>query len=118
MEVADEIVVMNHGRTEQVGAPADVYEKPANEFVMGFVGQAHLVGERWVHRRPGGLAWLGGARAAESGRRADASTPDTGTRYRCRALQMHPGIRPRGALLTSLSRAQPVMSAQACVQRA
>jgi len=48
MEVADEIVVMNHGQIEQVGSPADVYEKPANEFVMGFVGQAHLVGDRWV----------------------------------------------------------------------
>jgi sulfate transport system ATP-binding protein len=48
MEVADEIVVMNRGGIEQVGSPAEVYETPANEFVMGFVGQAHLVGERWV----------------------------------------------------------------------
>src|SRR5579864_6417318 len=48
MEVADDIVVMNHGRIEQVGTPADVYEKPANEFVMGFVGQAHLIAGEWV----------------------------------------------------------------------
>jgi sulfate transport system ATP-binding protein len=48
MEVADDIVVMNRGRIEQVGKPSDVYEKPANEFVMGFVGQAHLIGGEWV----------------------------------------------------------------------
>jgi sulfate transport system ATP-binding protein len=48
MEVADDIVVMNRGRIEQVGTPADVYEKPANEFVMGFVGQAHLIAGEWV----------------------------------------------------------------------
>jgi sulfate transport system ATP-binding protein len=38
MEVADQVVVLNEGRIEQVGAPLDVYDKPANEFVMGFVG--------------------------------------------------------------------------------
>jgi sulfate transport system ATP-binding protein len=48
MEVADDIVVMNRGRIEQVGTPDEVYDKPANEFVMGFVGQAHLIGGEWV----------------------------------------------------------------------
>jgi sulfate transport system ATP-binding protein len=38
MEVADQVVVLNEGRIEQVGAPLDVYDKPANDFVMGFVG--------------------------------------------------------------------------------
>ena len=38
MEVAEQIVVMNHGHIEQVGAPREVYEEPANEFVMSFVG--------------------------------------------------------------------------------
>jgi sulfate/thiosulfate transport system ATP-binding protein len=38
MEVADQVVVLNEGRIEQVGTPVDVYDKPANEFVMGFVG--------------------------------------------------------------------------------
>jgi sulfate/thiosulfate transport system ATP-binding protein len=40
MEVADEVVVMNRGRLEQTAAPVDLYEHPANEFVMSFVGQA------------------------------------------------------------------------------
>jgi sulfate transport system ATP-binding protein len=38
MDVADQIVVMNEGRVEQVGSPRDLYERPANEFVMTFVG--------------------------------------------------------------------------------
>ena len=38
MEVADQIAVMNHGRIEQVGGPRELYEQPANEFVMSFVG--------------------------------------------------------------------------------
>jgi sulfate transport system ATP-binding protein len=38
MDVADRIVVMNAGRVEQTGSPRDLYEQPANEFVMTFVG--------------------------------------------------------------------------------
>ena len=38
MEVAEQIVVMNHGRVEQVGSPRDLYESPANAFVAGFIG--------------------------------------------------------------------------------
>ncbi|MEA2396499.1 MAG: sulfate/thiosulfate transport system ATP-binding protein [Thermoleophilaceae bacterium] len=46
MEVAEQIVVMNEGRVEQVGTPRDVYERPATEFVMGFVGPVtHIGGE-------------------------------------------------------------------------
>jgi sulfate transport system ATP-binding protein len=46
MDVADRIVVMNHARVEQVGSPTEVYEQPANAFVMGFVGPvAHVGGD-------------------------------------------------------------------------
>jgi sulfate transport system ATP-binding protein len=38
MEVADEIVVINEGRVEQVGTPDELYDRPANHFVMGFLG--------------------------------------------------------------------------------
>jgi sulfate transport system ATP-binding protein len=48
MEVADEVVVMNRGRIEQVAAPRDLYEAPANEFVMSFVGPVNRLGEAWV----------------------------------------------------------------------
>jgi sulfate transport system ATP-binding protein len=39
LEVADEVVVLNRGRIEQVGSPAHVYHEPRTEFVMGFLGQ-------------------------------------------------------------------------------
>jgi len=48
MDVAEQIVVMNHAVVEQSGAPADLYEHPASEFVMGFVGDAHRIGDEWV----------------------------------------------------------------------
>ena len=38
MEVSDEIVVINEGRVEQVGTPDQLYDEPANPFVMGFLG--------------------------------------------------------------------------------
>ena len=41
MEVADQIAVMNQGRIEQVGAPRELYDEPATEFVMRFVGDAN-----------------------------------------------------------------------------
>jgi sulfate transport system ATP-binding protein len=48
MEVADRIVVMNQGRVEQVGGPRDLYEHPANAFVMGFVGPVTRLGGLFV----------------------------------------------------------------------
>ncbi|WP_067665287.1 sulfate/molybdate ABC transporter ATP-binding protein [Nocardia miyunensis] len=48
LDVADRIAVMNSGRIEQIGSPEDVYDRPANEFVMSFLGavaklNGHLV---------------------------------------------------------------------------
>jgi sulfate transport system ATP-binding protein len=48
MEVADEVVVMNRGRIEQVAGPRELYERPANEFVMTFVGKANRFGDTYV----------------------------------------------------------------------
>ncbi|MGZ8694561.1 MAG: sulfate/molybdate ABC transporter ATP-binding protein [Gaiellaceae bacterium] len=48
MEVADRIAVMNEGRIEQVGRPRDLYEHPANEFVMTFVGAVSRLGDEYV----------------------------------------------------------------------
>ena len=38
LEVADEIVVINDGRIEQIGSPDELYDEPANDFVMSFLG--------------------------------------------------------------------------------
>jgi sulfate/thiosulfate transport system ATP-binding protein len=43
MEVADEIVIMNHGQIEQVGTPAEVYDHPKTPFVMGFIGPVNVL---------------------------------------------------------------------------
>jgi sulfate transport system ATP-binding protein len=48
MEVSDRIAVMNKGRIEQIGKPRDLYEHPANEFVMGFVGPVNRFGDAFV----------------------------------------------------------------------
>ena len=48
MEVASRIVVMNHGQIEQVGSPAELYEHPATEFVMSFVGKVNRVGDAYI----------------------------------------------------------------------
>ena len=48
MEVAGQIVVLNEGRIEQVGSPRELYDSPANEFVMSFVGPVNRVGETFV----------------------------------------------------------------------
>jgi sulfate transport system ATP-binding protein len=63
MEIADQIVLMNQGRIEQVGGARDLYEQPANEFVMSFVGPVSHFGEELVRphdidvrREPNGSA--------------------------------------------------------------
>ena len=68
LEVADEIVVINEGRVEQVGSPDDLYDTPANQFVMGFLGPVTTLGDRLVRPHdvhvftepPAGLATVEG----------------------------------------------------------
>ncbi len=48
LEVADEIVVINHGRIEQVGTPDQLYDAPGNDFVMSFLGPVTLLGGQLV----------------------------------------------------------------------
>ena len=43
LTMSDRLAVFNRGRVEQVGAPADVYERPASAFVAGFVGTSNLL---------------------------------------------------------------------------
>lgn len=42
MTIADQIVVMAHGKVQQVGSPVDIYRKPVNRFVADFIGQSNL----------------------------------------------------------------------------
>ena len=43
LTMSDRLAVMNHGRVEQVGTPAEVYERPATGFVAGFVGASNVL---------------------------------------------------------------------------
>jgi sulfate transport system ATP-binding protein len=44
MDIAEQLVVMNEGRIEQAGSAPQLYEEPANEFVMSFVGEVNRLG--------------------------------------------------------------------------
>lgn len=59
MEIAEQIVVMSEGAVEQHGSPDEVYDRPANDFVMGFVGPVTRLGDRLV--RPHDVEILGQA---------------------------------------------------------
>ena len=48
LEVADRVVVMNHGKIEQIGSPDEVYSNPASPFVYQFLGNVNVFHER-VH---------------------------------------------------------------------
>jgi sulfate transport system ATP-binding protein len=48
LEVADEIVVINQGRIEQVGSPDQLYDEPATDFVMSFLGEVTVLGGRLI----------------------------------------------------------------------
>ncbi|GAA0952287.1 sulfate/molybdate ABC transporter ATP-binding protein [Virgisporangium aurantiacum] len=58
LEVSDEIVVINEGRVEQIGSPDDLYDRPANDFVMRFLGPVTTLGDQLV--RPHDLHLHGG----------------------------------------------------------
>ncbi len=68
LEVADQVVVMNHARIEQVGPPNEVYEHPANAFVYQFLGSVNRFHTpvRASQARLGGLVFPVGAPAAEA----------------------------------------------------
>ena len=75
LDVADRVAVLNRGRIEQVGAPATVYDEPANAFVMGFLGAVSRFGGRLV--RPHDVVLHRDAASAHAAARA-ATTPGPG----------------------------------------
>ena len=48
LEVANELVVINNGRVEQIGSPDTLYDHPVNDFVMGFLGPVTQLGSRLI----------------------------------------------------------------------
>ena len=95
LTMSDRLAVFNAGRIEQVGAPAEVYEHPANEFVAGFVGVSNVLerdGRRFTIR-PEKVRLLergrGRRRAARGGghRRATSAYVGMVTRYSSRSTR-------------------------------
>jgi sulfate transport system ATP-binding protein len=62
LEVADRVVIMNHGKIEQIGTPEEVYDHPANPFVFNFLGSVNL----FHGRATDGQANLGGLKVDSS----------------------------------------------------
>jgi multiple sugar transport system ATP-binding protein len=56
MTMADEIVVMHDGRVEQIGKPLELYDRPANLFVAGFIGSPAMNFIRGTYRKDGASA--------------------------------------------------------------
>jgi sulfate transport system ATP-binding protein len=48
MEIADHLAIVHNGRIEQVGTPGELYDSPASQFVLTFLGPATSIGGRWV----------------------------------------------------------------------
>jgi spermidine/putrescine transport system ATP-binding protein len=73
MWMADTVAVMDAGRIEQLGAPTDIYEFPANPFVANFLGQSNLLAASVAGREGGDLLLdAHGARFAAPAHRARA----------------------------------------------
>jgi putative spermidine/putrescine transport system ATP-binding protein len=89
LTMSDRLAVFDRGRIEQIGAPAEVYENPANAFVAGFVGVSNVVergGRRFavrpekIHMTEAGAAGRSGSHA-ETGRIRDVVYAGMVTRY-------------------------------------
>jgi sulfate transport system ATP-binding protein len=89
-EVADKVVVMNRGRVEQIGTPQEVFEHPANAFVMDFLGNVNV----FHGRVEGGRAMLGGLEVDYPEHPDDSSVP---AKVYVRPHELEIDRRPRGA---------------------
>ena len=77
LEVADRVVLMNHGQIEQAGSPQEVWDKPASPFVYGFLGNVNLFHGR-IH---GGELHIG-----QEGSALSIRTPHLGDAHNVRAF--------------------------------
>ncbi|MER7590586.1 ABC transporter ATP-binding protein [Micromonospora sp. NPDC127501] len=89
MTMADTVAVMNAGRIEQLGAPADIYEFPATAFVANFLGQSNLLA--------GEATGAGGGDVAVTAHGTRFSVP--AGRSRAEHGPVHLGVRPEKLIL-------------------
>ena len=94
MTMADRIVVMNAGRIEQIGAPLELYDRPANRFVAGFLGSPSMSFIPGVLERGDGRARL---------RAADGVFLPVGDTQAASGQRVEIGIRPEHYLVVDES---------------
>jgi len=83
MTMADRIVVMDRGRIQQVGAPLELYDKPANKFVAGFLGSPSMSFVSGALKSTSDRNWFesaGGGRLALAGKASAGSAVEAGIR--------------------------------------
>jgi sulfate/thiosulfate transport system ATP-binding protein len=107
LELADRIVIMNHGKVEQIGSPEEVYARPASSFVLDFLGDVNL----FHCRIDGGQVIVGGLPIDVPA--AAAHRPGAGRLYiRPHALSIHAaqeGRRGLPARVQHITRAGPIV---------
>jgi putative spermidine/putrescine transport system ATP-binding protein len=84
LTMSDRLAVFNHGRIEQLGTPAEVYEHPSTEFVAGFVGVSNLLerdGRRFTVRPEKIHMHFDGSGGGEAGEIRDVVYAGMFTRY-------------------------------------
>jgi len=84
LTMSDHLAVFSHGQIEQVGTPAEVYERPATEFVAGFVGTSNILerdGRRFTVRPEKVVMLEGDQGEGEPGRIRDVVYLGAVTRY-------------------------------------
>jgi len=83
LTMSDRVAVFNAGRIEQIGTPAEVYERPATEFVAGFIGVSNVLerGGRKFTVRPEKIRMLEDGEGGETGRIRDVVYVGMFTRY-------------------------------------
>jgi putative spermidine/putrescine transport system ATP-binding protein len=76
LTMSDRIAILDHGRIEQVGTPVDVYERPASDFVAGFIGISNVI-ERDGHHitvRPEKIKILNEGETVAEGQHVESGT--------------------------------------------
>ena len=87
MAMGDRIAVMNEGRVEQVGSPAEIYRHPVNRFVADFIGESNFIEVNLDNDRvrgPGGVELPGRSRCRERRRNSDGAARTRNSHCRSR----------------------------------
>ncbi|HEY1327588.1 MAG TPA: sn-glycerol-3-phosphate ABC transporter ATP-binding protein UgpC [Casimicrobiaceae bacterium] len=111
MTMADKIVVLRAGRVEQVGTPLELYHRPRNRFVAGFIGSPQM------NFLKASVASLDGAglRVALDAANGSSVTVPGGTRDVAGGAPLHVGVRPEHVRLAALD--EPAIELAATVER-